>query len=398
MTVSETKIGRAQEGRDRIHDAGVLDAPGLDHLLQELAAQGYELLGPTVVDRAIVYDTIDSSDDLPRGWQDEQQPGTYRLRRRTDEAYFGYVVGPQSWKKFLFPPRERLYQVSRNGNEFDTTVDKPRAVKRALIGVRPCELAAIAIQDQVFLGGSYVDPHYNARRKNLFIVAVHCGDPAATCFCTSMHCGPEATSGFDLALTEIIDQGKHEFLVQVGSARGQELFNNVTHRPVTEGDQASHRAIIERSVGRMQRKLATDGLKELLYRNHASPRWDDIAERCLSCANCTLVCPTCFCSTIEDTTDLTGDHAERWREWDSCFNLGHSYIAGGHIRSSTRSRYRQWLTHKLASWQDQFGTSGCVGCGRCITWCPVGIDLTAEVASFEEIEKKKSPAQRRKET
>ena len=132
----------------------------------------------------------------------------------------------------------------------------------------------------------------------------------------------------------------------------------------------------------MGRTLDTDGIKELLYGSYEHRRWDDVAARCLACANCTLVCPTCFCATVEDVTDLTGDHAERWRRWDSCFTLEHSYLHGGSVRTSTRARYRQWLTHKLATWIDQFGTSGCVGCGRCITWCPVAIDITAEVAAI----------------
>jgi ferredoxin len=132
----------------------------------------------------------------------------------------------------------------------------------------------------------------------------------------------------------------------------------------------------------MTRAVRTEGIRELLAATLDHPRWDDVASRCLTCTNCTLVCPTCFCSTVEDVTDLTGRTAERWRRWDSCFTLGHSYLHGGSVRSTARDRYRQWLTHKLGTWIDQFGHSGCVGCGRCITWCPVGIDITEEVAAL----------------
>jgi Fe-S-cluster-containing hydrogenase component 2 len=136
----------------------------------------------------------------------------------------------------------------------------------------------------------------------------------------------------------------------------------------------------------MGRKIDTVGIKELLYSNYEHPRWDQVAARCLSCANCTMVCPTCFCTTVEDVTDLSGEHAERWRKWDSCFTANFSYIHGGNIRATVKSRYRQWMTHKLATWIDQFGESGCVGCGRCITWCPVAIDLTEEVRAIRESE------------
>ena len=95
-----------------------------------------------------------------------------------------------------------------------------------------------------------------------------------------------------------------------------------------------------------------------------------------------MVCPTCFCTSVADTTDVTGDHAERWQEWASCFDLDYSELHGGQVRSSGASRYRQWLTHKFGTWHTQFGQSGCVGCGRCIAWCPVGIDVTAELTAL----------------
>ncbi len=144
--------------------------------------------------------------------------------------------------------------------------------------------------------------------------------------------------------------------------------------------------VVAKVAQQMGRTMDTAGLKDLLCRNYEHPRWDEVAARCLACANCTMACPTCFCTTVEDVTDLTGTHAERWRKWDSCFSLDFSYIHGGSVRSSARARYRQWMTHKLATWMDQFGTSGCVGCGRCITWCPVAIDITEEVRAIRESE------------
>lgn len=362
----------------------IVDRQGLDDLFRVLSADGYTLVGPTIRDQAVVYDEIRSTADLPVGWADRQAPGTYRLERRDDQALFGYVVGPQSWKKFLFPPVQRLFQVTRDGLDIRTT--PPDTTRRAFIGVRACEIQALAVQDKVFIEGPVADPHYRTRREHVFILAVNCAQPASTCFCASMGTGPEVRSGFDLALTELLRGDRQEFVVEIGSPRGEQVLRAVAHREATAEDVRSRREVVEEAAHRMERSMTTADLKDLLYRNYNHARWESVAQRCLSCANCTMVCPTCFCSTVEDTTDLSGDHAERWRRWDSCFTMDFSYIAGGTIRSSTQARYRQWLTHKPGTWQDQFDMIGCVGCGRCITWCPVGIDLTEEVAAIRETE------------
>jgi ferredoxin len=254
----------------------------------------------------------------------------------------------------------------------------------AFIGVRACELHAIEIQDRVFTGGRYVDRDYAARREDAFLVAVNCFEPGGTCFCTSMGTGPRAESGYDLALTELLD-GEHRFLVDAGSERGADVLVALPSRPAAEEDVAAANAAVESAAARMGRTMDVTDIRDLLAGNLEHPRWDDVAERCLTCGNCTLVCPTCFCSAVEDETDLTGE-ASRWRVWDTCFSVDYSYIHGGSIRPSSRSRYRQWMTHKLGTWHDQFGSSGCVGCGRCITWCPVGIDITEEVAAIRATE------------
>jgi ferredoxin len=350
-----------------------------DGLLDAIRRRGFRLVGPRVRDGAIAYDDISSASDLPAGWTDEQEAGTYRLRRREDDAMFGYNAGPQSWKRNLFPPSSLLWRGSRgDGNAAEDDSVEPMA----FIGVRACELHAIAIQDRVFMGGDHVDPIYAARREGVFIVAVNCGQAGGTCFCVSMDTGPRVTAGFDLALTELLENGGHRFLVEVGTERGAEVMAEVTDDVAPEADVAAADRVVERTAASMGRSMETGGIKDLLYSNLEHPRWDDVAERCLACANCTLVCPTCFCFNVETVTDLAGAETERTRSWDSCFTVDHSYIHGGSVRNSTRSRYRQWMTHKLATWIDQFGSSGCVGCGRCITWCPVGIDITEEVAAI----------------
>ena len=358
----------------------IIDSTELHNLMEELIKRGYLLIGPTVRSGAIVLESIRTVDDLPRGFGDEQEPSHYSLKRRNDAMLFGFVVGPVSWKKFLYPPRLTMFKATRAGKSFTIApegTDKNR--KLAFIGVRPCEVSGILMQDQVFTGGKYVDRAYKAARDNAFIVAVNCTVTGGNCFCASMGTGPGATRGFDIALTEVLGGGKHYFVASAGTPRGEEVLGAVTQREATEPESRSALDAVARAAESLTKRMDIRELPQLLKDNFENPRWDDVAKRCLACTNCTLVCPTCFCSTVEDATDLTGMHAERSRRWDSCFTLDFTKVAGGNIRPSIRARYRQWLTHKLSNWMDQFGTLGCVGCGRCITWCPSGIDITAEV-------------------
>jgi len=357
----------------------VLSEDGLARLLGRLHHEGYEVIGPTVRDQAIVHGPLAEVSDLPRGWGDEQAPGHYRLVRREDDAYFGFAVGPSSAKRTLFPPRQPLWTAeSRDDANFEI-IEVERPTRRlAFFGLRPCEVAAIAIQDQVLLHAVVEDEVYAANRADVLLVAVECGAPAATCFCRSMGTGPGMESGADLILTELLD-GDHRFLVRAGTTAGEELLRRVEHDAATEEDLGARKEVLASASARLERQLDTTDIHGLLMGNLDHPRWDAVAERCLACANCTLVCPTCFCTTVEDRTDLAGTEASRERRWDSCFSLEFTHTGPASVRNSTRSRYRQWLTHKLATWIDQFDTSGCVGCGRCITWCPVGIDLTEEV-------------------
>jgi sulfhydrogenase subunit beta (sulfur reductase) len=362
----------------------ILDRGHLDLLLASLADRGYRVVGPKVRDGAIVYDDVASSADLPVGWKDEQDGGTYRLVERNDQAVFGYNVGPHSWKQFLHPPLVRLWHAKRTGAAFEIIPDKTAPRKTAFIGVRACELNAIQIQDKVFLGGPHVDSSYQERRDSVFLVALNCGEAGGTCFCVSMQTGPKVEAGFDLVLTELLEEGKHYFVVDVGTEAGAEVARALPLRSAEPEEVSAAERVVARTASQMGRRLDTTDLKALLYRNYENPRWEQVANRCLTCANCTMVCPTCFCTTVEDVTDLAGDHAAREQKWDSCFTMDFSYIHGGSIRPSARSRYRQWMTHKLATWIDQFGSSGCVGCGRCITWCPVGIDITEEARAIRQ--------------
>jgi sulfhydrogenase subunit beta (sulfur reductase) len=379
--IQRIRVGCGQMTVGRI----ALEAGNLQRLFDALTQRGYSLVGPTIRQGAIVYDHLTAVTDLPVGWTDEQSGGYYRLKKNGTKRFFDYSVGPQSWRHFLLPSAVRLWHVNCRSKNLQVSPEKCKTDRYAFIGVRSCEIHAIAIQDEVFLKSRYSDPRYEAQREGIFVVAVNCNSASRNCFCGSMKTGPKVTIGYDLALTEVVRDDSHILVVDVGSENGSSVMNSIQHRAATEAESNAADKVSEQVV--MHKVLDTDGIKEVLYRNYDNPRWMEVANRCLTCGNCTLVCPTCFCTTVYDATDLSGRRADRWRKWDSCFTVDFSYIHGGSIRPSPMSRYRQWMVHKLGSWIDQFGSSGCVGCGRCITWCPVGIDITEEARVIRESEK-----------
>lgn len=363
----------------------VIDVTALASLIPLLAARGYEVIGPVVRDAAVVYDAVEKLEDLPAGWTDEQDAGRYRLAHTGGPELFGYTIPAQSCKRYLHPPEVLVFDGHRDDGDFRIVPPTPITTKYAFLGVRACDLSAIAVQDRVFMADRYLERGYSVRRSNALIIAANCTRASRTCFCKSMETGPRAKGGYDISLTELAQDGRHVFLVETGSEAGAELLAELERRDATEADIAAAEAAVCRAE-RQTRSVRTEGIKELLYESFEHSRWEKTAGRCFACGNCTLVCPTCFCNTIEESLDIPGEHAERWRKWDSCFTEQFSYIHGGSVRQSVRSRYRQWLTHKLGSWIDQFGTSGCVGCGRCIAWCPAKIDITEEVAALGGLE------------
>jgi ferredoxin len=355
---------------------GVLSAAHLGAMIDELRTRGYTVYAPVLDHGALVIRPIESVDRLPRGVIDDQGAGTHRLRQE-GERCFDYTAPADSWKRLFFPPRLRMWRSTGEDGRVTAAEEPPPEGRAALLGVRGCDLAAIRVQDRVFLGGAHPDPHYRSRRENAFIVAINCARATSTCFCPSMGTGPQAGPGHDLSLTELTEGG---FYVEAASDRGADVLGALPVEAATDSDAKRAAATVAATAASITRTMPAD-IAQTLRGAFASPRWQAIADRCLSCGNCTLVCPTCFCSAVEHTTDLEGN-AFHERRWDSCFTAGHSYIHGGSVRGSTAPRYRQWLTHKLSTWHDQFGTSGCTGCGRCIAWCPVAIDITAEAHAF----------------
>jgi NAD(P)H-flavin reductase len=358
----------------------------LDRLIQSLIADGRTVIGPTVADGAITYAEIGSAADLPIGWRDEQAPGHYRITRDEDadgvpehHRAFGFVVGPTSWKRYTFPSRVPIgsARVVDGSLAFEPITPEPPAL--AFLGVRGCELAALRVQDRVLMQGAVPDPDYVARRRSALVIAVECTVAASTSFCTSMGTGPEVdAAAADLVLTEV-EEG---FLVRAGSAEGRAIADRLAVEPATDEQAARGRAAVAAVRERIGDPVDVEGLPGRLLARLDDPRWAQTAERCLACGNCTLVCPTCFCTSVSQRSELDGQGSISERSWDSCFSGDFAKVAGGSFRARRQDRYRQWLTHKFATWVDQFGSFGCVGCGRCIAWCPVGIDVREELAAI----------------
>jgi NAD(P)H-flavin reductase len=348
----------------------------LDRLFGALAADGRRIVGPTVAGGAVVYDELDSPADLPHGWTADSAPGSYRLTSTGGSRAFDYGVAVTVWKRFTHPPLVPLTRARRDGDLVAVVPVSEPAPRLAFVGVRACEIAALGIQERAMLAGPAGDSDHAARRDASVVVAVECAQAMSTCFCTSMATGPEVTTGADLVLSEL-DDG---FVVRVGSAAGAAVVEPLALLPAAPDDidrSVAQVAAVRSAIGD---PVPADGLPERLRAALDHPRWAEVADRCLACANCTLVCPTCFCTSVGVASDLDGIEATTERQWDSCFSLGFGRVAGdANFRPKVADRYRQWLTHKFSTWWDQFGSSGCVGCGRCIAWCPVGIDVREEL-------------------
>ncbi len=373
----------AKDGFEKI-PAIALEVADLDRLIKLLIQRGYTVIAPRLKNGAIVYANIAGLEDLPIGYRDRQQPGIYRLENENNGLYFGYTTPANSPKYFLHPPQAVLWEAHSNGKGFKIEPPAKPAEKYAFIGVRPCDLAAIRLYDRIFDGSDHSDPIYNQRRKDCLIVAVNCTQPGEHCFCASMGSGPVAEDGFDIVLTEIVQEDKHFFIADLGSQKGSELVGELDCTKADADKLKTAAELLEAAAHNMGKVFDAKAARELFPKGFENPHWEEVIKRCLVCGNCTMVCPTCFCSTVVDRTSLDLKSAQRIRCWDSCFNIDFTYIHGGYTRSSRASRYRQWCTHKLSTMHQQFGQNGCVGCGRCITWCPVGIDITKEAEAVLE--------------
>lgn len=346
-------------------------ADGIEPLVDHLLARGRTVVAPVVGDGAIGLAEVGSSAELAAGWSDVQEPGRYRAAPGARTS-FGHAAPNVPWKRWLRDPDRLVVRARRDGS--GVVVDPPIAEERplAFVGVQACDLAAIGRLDTVLAH----DAAYRRRRDRLMVVAVACTDPAATCFCASAGTGPTPGEGADIELRELADG---TLLAAGRTASGSAILDDIGPLPAADESQVAEAEARVSAGARRQTRHLDQHLIAAAAADSDGPGWAEVAERCLTCGNCTLVCPTCFCTSVVDSTSLDSTELERRERWDSCFALDFSYVHGGPIRATASSRYRQWYLHKLVTWHQQFGESGCVGCGRCITWCPTGIDITEAI-------------------
>ncbi|MFZ9035528.1 MAG: 4Fe-4S dicluster domain-containing protein [Francisellaceae bacterium] len=348
----------------------------LDDLIDVLKSMRYTIKAPVIKEATIVYDDIKTSAELPWGYVDIQEPAFYKVTKSDVDRAFAWSLPVQSIKPMLFKEKEVLWAVKRDDKgrlRFERHLDEGRY---AVLGVRPCDLRAIAIQDRIFIGDQYADVRYQDRREKLFLIAVNCTDCHSNCFCVSMEGGPVADAGYDLAMTEIAGG----FMIKSASDKGQSVLRQLNLPEASEIRITEAMKATDSVYDKQQKSIPSlTSVERDLKAQPDHPRWQEVSDRCLSCGSCTQACPTCFCHDEKEQPALEGDHSEHMRLWDSCFSLDHSYTHGDLYRENPKYRYRQWLTHKFSTWRDQFDTNGCVGCGRCITWCPVSIDVIEEI-------------------
>jgi ferredoxin len=355
--------------------SGFLQRSQLQQLIDILQTQGYTCVGPRHQNNVLVYDTIDSAADLPQGVEVKQSPGRYVVEQHQHLRHFSWANTAQAIKPLSFASKETLWQCVKDEQgrlHFQQQIPEPEAI--AIFGIRACDLAALKLQEQHFLHPQAEDPWFKQRIGHLFIIAVHCSHAADTCFCASTGDGPDVRDDFDIAMHEL-DDG---FILEAGSYSGERILKKLQLEQIESHHREQAEAQIQQCIDDQSRSLPDDVQHKLLQQLE-HPHWEKIGERCLSCGNCTAVCPTCFCHQQHDEFSMADNTGTHYRQWSSCFTHNHGYISGHSFRPTRARRYRQWLTHKFANWYEQYGRSGCVGCGRCIAWCPVGIDVVDEL-------------------
>jgi sulfhydrogenase subunit beta (sulfur reductase) len=310
----------------------------------------HEVIGPKRKAEGYIFDYIDDSGELALDYTTTMLPP----------------------KKIFFPPREPLYSYEKVGEEVVIKdLSEKWKKKRILFGVHSCDINALLILDGVF-GGKLKDQLYLNRRRNTLIIGMNCRSPGENCFCDAMTTGPTIKKGYDLLLTDIGDK----YYVQVGSKAGEKLLSRDLFRTATKADRKKMEAEVIRVKNKLQSDFGIDKLGEKMKGKFWSKLWEAQTKKCVLCGACNFVCPTCYCFDVVDETDLAGKKGQRVRVWDTCHFKDFATVAGGiNFRGGKVPRVKQRLYHKLCYSTEQRGVYDCVGCGRCIQFCPAKIDI-----------------------
>ena len=331
------------------------------------------MVGPSLSEGVVRLRELKGAGDLDAGVVDIQGPGSYVVAGKS-AFLFASVNGPDSPKTYLHPAEVELSKIVAKSSDLELLSAFHSNRKYAFFGIRPCDLRGVGIMDRTMLVPGFEDTVYSALREDSIFIVVNCTRAGENCFCASMGAGPAAASGYDVAITELPEK----LLFDIPE-KNMGLFKGIELIAATEEELRKGEEMVRHAGEQMGRRISQKDPARQMYAALDSPVWGKTAERCLACGNCTMVCPTCFCNTIVDRTNLKDGSVSRVRIWDSCLSKDFVYSAGGNPRQQRSARYRQFVMHKFAYWPDEFGTYGCVGCGRCITWCPVGIDITDTV-------------------
>ena len=290
--------------------------------------------------------------------------------KNLDLNYQSVMTSP---RKFVYPPLQSIDQRS---------LDEIKG--RVVLGIHACDMHAISILDRTFLGG-HKDAYYFQLREKTVTIVFNCNKackkkyPNYTLkgFCASMGTGPflKIKEGYDIEVTEI---GKQLYLLEPNSKKAKDLIGkNKEFKSALKKDLLQKSKMERAALKTFTKELDTKGLPKLLADNLNHLIYRETADsKCLGCTNCTMVCPTCFCYNIEDSTLYDLKTSKRERYWDSCQEINFAKVHDGNFRETREARLRQFVTHKLSNWMEQYDCLGCVGCGRCMTWCPTNIDLT----------------------
>jgi ferredoxin len=297
-------------------------------------------------------------------------------------------------KRYVLPHIERLLRLKVNGTP--AIEPTPEAPRRALFGIRSCDVAGIGHLDRFYLGRGFTDTYYQRRRRNLLLVNVVCSDPELDidddCFCMCADTGPAAREHFDLQLMDLGD----ELLAVAGSPAGEALFGRGLFRRGTPAHLARRAEIL--AEVRTRFKLATSWywatVRHITLGQVAESTWERIGNRCLECGGCSYMCPTCTCFTVTERPVGAGGEYERMRIWDACALGGFTRMAGGfNPRKAAHDRRNRRYFRKLAHYFIQRELSvTCVGCGRCVEVCHGEIGMPSVVEIVRRVTAESEPS------